>query len=114
MIAYKKTNGIASDLRFVADDYRPASDETLIQGDTLPALDTLSDVASVVKRDESQRLSAEMQVKRTAALDALQKEQILKRAADADAPQAVKDYAAALAAQPVSAAVADAAAIKPG
>jgi hypothetical protein len=40
---------------------------------------------------------AEIASKRAAALDALQKEQLLKRSVDADAPQAIKDYAAAIA-----------------
>lgn len=46
--------------------------------------------------------NVQIAAKREAALDALQKEQLLKRAGDADAPQAIKDYAAALAAQPAS------------
>lgn len=43
MIAYRVTNGIAVDIRFVSDDYQPQSDELNLQGDNLPTQESLSD-----------------------------------------------------------------------
>lgn len=43
MIAYRKTNGRAHDVRFVADDYQAIDGETLIDGDVLPSVEELSD-----------------------------------------------------------------------
>lgn len=55
MIVYKKANGRASDLRFVAADYVLAPGEAVYAGDTLPAIDTLHDqsVADADARDKS-------------------------------------------------------------
>lgn len=43
MIAYRKTNGRAHDIRFVADGYQAIAGETLIEGDVLPSALELSD-----------------------------------------------------------------------
>lgn len=41
--AYVKTNGMAHDLRFVADGYVAAPNETVIGGNALPDINTLHD-----------------------------------------------------------------------
>lgn len=43
MIAYRKTDGQAHDIRFVAAGYQPIEGETLIEGNTLPSVEELSD-----------------------------------------------------------------------
>jgi len=45
MIAYKRTNGRATDLRFVPEDYAPEAGEFMVPGDDLPPLDSLHDPA---------------------------------------------------------------------
>jgi hypothetical protein len=51
MIAYKKTNGRASDLRCVKDSYVPAEGEFTLPGCELPDIETLHDPAYVQQRD---------------------------------------------------------------
>lgn len=48
MIAFKRSGGIASDIRFVADDYKAAAGELTIQGDALPSAEALSDPAAMI------------------------------------------------------------------
>lgn len=43
MIVYRKTNGLAHDLRIVDDDYEPEEGEIAIAGYELPALASLND-----------------------------------------------------------------------
>lgn len=51
MICYQKTNGLAHDLRLVPEDYIANLGETLINGDALPSVDSLSDAGAIALRD---------------------------------------------------------------
>jgi hypothetical protein len=53
-IAYLKTNGFAHDIRYVADDYTAAQDETIVFADELPSVDSLSDGAALQARGAAQ------------------------------------------------------------
>lgn len=48
--AYILTDGQAHDLRFVADDYTPASGETVVDGDVLPDIETLHETSYIAAR----------------------------------------------------------------
>lgn len=48
--AYMTTDGQAHDLRFVADDYTPASGETVVDGDVLPDIETLHEASYIAAR----------------------------------------------------------------
>lgn len=93
-VCFGKTDGLAHDVRFVADGYVPKEGELVReqQSDELPAIDELSDVAAVAARD----VEREVGVKRGAALRALDDQRLAAALKDLDAPQEVKVYAAAL------------------
>lgn len=93
MIAYRRVNGIACDIRCVAAGYKPLPDEVVIAGDQLPSQDSLSDPAAVAARDAQ----AELAEKRRAALRAIDDQKLATALADPAAPAEVKDYQVALA-----------------
>lgn len=93
MIAYRRVNGIAYDIRHVVDSYKPLPDEVAIDADQLPSQDSLSDTAAVAARDAQASLAE----KRRAALRAIDDQKLATALADPAAPTEVKDYEAALA-----------------
>jgi hypothetical protein len=67
MIAYRKTNGMAHDLRLVDDNYSPIAGEIVIRGDALPEIDSLHDAAAKRSADIA-AVRDEMRRKRDAGL----------------------------------------------
>jgi hypothetical protein len=93
MIAYRRINGIACDIRLVVDGYKALLGEVVIAGDQIPSQDSLSDSVAVAARDAQ----AELAGKRRAALRALEDQKLAAALVDPTAPAEVKDYQAALA-----------------
>lgn len=92
MIVYKLTNGFASDLRYEEDDYIARSGERSKPGwDQLPELESLHEPEAV----EARAAQAALELKRFAALQALNELRLEAAISDPNAPQEVKDYAAA-------------------
>jgi hypothetical protein len=55
MIAYRLTNGIAHDIRFVPPDYQAEPGETVIFGTDLPSVESLSDGNALAWREYQNR-----------------------------------------------------------
>lgn len=93
MIVYQFTNGTAHDLRYEPDNYNPAPGERTIPGfGELPPLDSLHAPGIVVALERA----AAIALKRSRALRALEERRLSDALTDPNAPQEVKDYAAAL------------------
>ena len=86
MIAYKKTNGIAHDIRFVPDDYAPQEGEFTAQGDVLDR-DALSDRGAVERASQANDARLKLQAIDRGSIRAM-REWVSKQA---DAPQVLKD-----------------------
>lgn len=93
MIVYIFKNGVASDLRYEPESYDPQPGERSIPGfGELPPLDSLHAPGIFTARQHA----ADIALKRSRALRALDEQRLSEAAADPNAPQDVKDYAAAL------------------
>lgn len=58
-IVYKKTDGKAHDLRFVKSDYAAKNNETIIEGDKLPDINTLHSAEYIGNlNSEAQRIGS--------------------------------------------------------
>lgn len=87
MIAYRKTDGKAHDIRLVADDYTPIEGEVLLKGDVLPSVDALSDAPSARDLARAELTAIDMQLlalrwNREVALGAGQLVDILRNTPD--------------------------------
>ena len=90
-IAYRLVQGLARDLRFVAEDYVAQVGEAVLDGDELPSIESLSEPSALAGQErerETERL-------RAAAWVELQDKLLADAAASPGASQAIRDYAAA-------------------
>jgi hypothetical protein len=88
MIVYKKTNGMAHDLRFTDS---PDKDDITLTGDRLPDIDTLHDAGYIEARDKEK---ANQAIKdKLSEIDAKSIRSLREwMAKQGDAPQFLRDY----------------------